>query len=64
VFWGYVPGRTIVDAVINYQYNKHIKYTVNIDNLLDKKYIYSVRSENVQVPGTPINVKVAIAYTF
>jgi iron complex outermembrane recepter protein len=64
VFWGYVPGRTLVDAVINYQYNKHIKYTVNIDNLLDKKYIYAVRSENVQIPGTPINVKVAIAYTF
>ena len=64
MFWGYVPGRTIVDASINYQYNKHIKYTITIDNLLDKKYIYSVRSENVQVPGTPINIKFAIAYTF
>ncbi len=64
VFWGYVPGRTIVDANINYIYNKHIKYTVNFDNLLDKKYIYSVRSENVQVPGTPFNAKVEITYTF
>jgi iron complex outermembrane receptor protein len=64
VFWGYVPGRVIVDSSINYQYDKHIKYTITIDNLLDKKYIYSVRSENVQVPGTPFNIKFAVAYTF
>jgi len=64
VFWGYVPGRTLVDSSINYQYNRHIKYTVTIDNLLDKKYIYSVRSENVQIPGTPINAKFQVSYTF
>ena len=64
VFWGYVPSRMIVDASINYQFDKHIKYSVNIDNLLDKKYIYSVRSENVQIPGTPINVKFAVSYSF
>jgi iron complex outermembrane receptor protein len=63
VFWGYVPGRTIVDSSINYTYSKHIKYTITIDNLLNKKYIYSVRSENVQVPGTPFNIKVGITYT-
>ncbi|HZZ18267.1 MAG TPA: TonB-dependent receptor plug domain-containing protein, partial [Opitutaceae bacterium] len=34
VFWGYVPGRTIVDSSINYTYNRHIKYTITIDNLL------------------------------
>jgi iron complex outermembrane receptor protein len=64
VFWGYIPSRTIVNATVNYQYNSHLKYTLTIDNLLDKKYIYSVRSENVQIPGTPINVKLAVAYTF
>jgi outer membrane receptor for ferric coprogen and ferric-rhodotorulic acid len=63
VFWGYVPGRTIVDSSINYRYNKHIRYTVTIDNLLNKKYIYSVRSENVQVPGTPFNIKFEITYS-
>jgi len=63
VFWGYAPGRTLVNAVVNYQYDKHIKYTMNIDNLLDRKYIYSVRSENVQIPGTPINVKFSITYS-
>ncbi len=33
-----------------------------IDNLLDKKYIYSARSEDVLVPGTPINVKVSVTF--
>lgn len=63
VFWGYVPGRTIVDSSITYKYNEHIKYNVNIDNLLNKKYIYSVRSENVQVPGTPFNIKFSVTYS-
>lgn len=64
VFWGYVPARTIVNATVNYEYNPHLKYTLTIDNLLDKKYIYAVRSENVQIPGTPINLKISVAYTF
>jgi iron complex outermembrane receptor protein len=64
VFWGYIPSRTVVNATASYQYDKHLKYTLNIDNLLDKKYIYSSRSEDVIVPGTPINVKLAANYTF
>jgi outer membrane receptor for monomeric catechols len=63
VFWGYVPGRTIVDSNISYKYNSHLRYTVTIDNVLDTKYIYAVRSENVQIPGTPINIKFAVSYS-
>ncbi len=63
VFWGYVPDRTIVDSNITYKYNDHLRYTVTIDNLLDTKYIYAVRSENVQIPGTPINIKFAVSYS-
>ena len=63
VFWGYLPARTVVDSNISYTYNSHIKYTVTINNLLDKKYIYSSRSEDVIVPGEPINIKVAITYS-
>jgi len=62
VFWGYVPKRTVVDANLSYQYNKRVKFEVIIDNLLDKKYIYSVRSEDVIVPGEPTNVKFAVTY--
>ena len=64
VFWGYVPGRTVVNASVNYQHDKHLRYSLNIDNLFNKKYIYSVRSEDVIVPGTPINLKLAATYTF
>jgi iron complex outermembrane receptor protein len=63
VFWGYVPGRTIVDSSISYQYNGHLKYTVTINNLLNQRYIYAVRSENVQIPGTPFNLKFAVNYS-
>ncbi len=64
VFWGYIPGRLIVDSNIKYQYNEHLAYTVSISNLLNKKYIYSSRSEDVLVPGSPINIRVSMAYKF
>jgi len=63
VMWGYVPGRTLVNANINYRLNKHWKYSLNLDNLLDKKYIYSVRSENVIVPGQSFNFKMSASYS-
>jgi len=53
-----------VDANIKYQYDKNITCTVSFANLLDTKYIYSSRSEDVLVPGTPINVRATIAYKF
>lgn len=64
VFWGYVPSRIVVDSSISYQYSKEIRIDVTIDNLLDKKYIYSVRSEDVIVTGEPINMKFAVTYSF
>jgi len=64
VFWGYIPARTLVNAIIGWKQNRHITYTLNVDNVLDQKYIYSVRSENIWVPGTPINVKLTMDYTF
>jgi outer membrane receptor for ferric coprogen and ferric-rhodotorulic acid len=64
VFWGYVPARTVVDSHITYRYNAHIKFDVTIDNLLNKKYIYSVRSEDVIVPGTPTNAKFEVTYNY
>lgn len=64
VWFGYVPGRTLVNVTASYRWNKHITYGLNIDNLLNKKYIYSVRSVNVIVPGTSTNVKFNVDYTF
>ncbi len=64
VWFGYVPGRTLVNANASYRWSKQLNYSVNIDNLFDKKYIYSVRSVNVIVPGPAINVKFSVDYTF
>jgi iron complex outermembrane recepter protein len=63
VFFGYLPARTIVDTSLNYE-TKSFTYQVNVDNLLNKKYIYASRSNLVQVPGVPINVRFSITYKF
>ena len=64
VWFGYIPARTILNANASYRWNKHINYSLNIDNLLDKKYIYSSRSVNVLVPGQALNLKLGVEYTF
>ncbi|HET7537383.1 MAG TPA: hypothetical protein VFJ90_13070, partial [Candidatus Didemnitutus sp.] len=62
-FFGYIPSRTLVNAYVNYRHGK-IRYSLNVDNVLNTDYWYSARSVNVVLPGTPTNVKVAIAYDF
>lgn len=64
VWFGYVPGRTLVNANITYRYSEHVNYGLNLDNLLNTKYIYSVRSNNVIVPGQAFNAKFSVDYTF
>jgi iron complex outermembrane receptor protein len=63
VFFGYVPARTLVDGVISYT-TKHFVYQVNGENLLDKRYVYSGRSQLVIIPGEPLNVSVSVTYKF
>ena len=62
--FGYVPGRVLVNSSLTYKVNKSLSYTLNLDNLTNKKYIYSVRSENVIVPGQSFNAKAGIEYKF
>ena len=64
VWFGYVEGRTLVNLNASYRYNKNWSFGLNVDNLLNEKYIYSVRSVNVIVPGPEINVKTSVDYTF
>jgi iron complex outermembrane receptor protein len=63
VFFGYLPARTILDLSLKYE-AKSLIYQLNVDNLLDKKYIYASRSELVQVPGLPTNVRFSVTYKF
>jgi iron complex outermembrane receptor protein len=63
VFYGWLPARTLVDAVVGYQ-TKSFNYQLNVDNLLNKKYIYASRSVLVMIPGSPTNLRVSVTYKF
>lgn len=63
IFYGYVPGRTLVDIAINYETSR-CRYQLNVDNALNRDYIYSSRSNQVIVPGSPTNLRAAITYKF
>jgi|GEM_PF-457367 len=63
VLYGFLPSRTLVDAVIGYS-TKRFSYQLNVDNVLDQKYIYASRSNQVQVPGTPINFRGSVTMKF
>jgi iron complex outermembrane receptor protein len=62
-FYGYVPARTLCDALLSYDMEQ-FKIQLNIDNLFNKKFIYAARSNQVIVPGTPINFRVMFTYKF
>ncbi|MBI5768052.1 MAG: TonB-dependent receptor [Verrucomicrobia bacterium] len=64
VMLGYVDGRLLLNSSITYKYSQHLTYTLNLDNLTNEKYIYSVRSQNVIVPGQAFNAKAGIEYKF
>ncbi len=63
VFYGYLPARTLLDLSLSYA-TKAITYQLNVDNLLNKKYIFASRSALVQVPGLPTNVRFSVTYKF
>jgi outer membrane receptor protein involved in Fe transport len=37
---------------------------LNIDNLFNQRYIYSARSNQVIIPGTPLNLRASIMHKF
>jgi iron complex outermembrane receptor protein len=64
VFFGYIPGRTLVNIFADYKLGHHWVFSANIDNVLDTKYIWAARSVNVIEPGTPINFKGTVTFNF
>jgi iron complex outermembrane receptor protein len=64
LLYGYLPGQGLVDMNINYE-TKHFKYSLRVDNLLNNRgYFHAVRSNQVILPGYPINIGGAITYKF
>jgi len=63
VLYGFLPPRTLVDAVIGYD-TKRFLYQLNIDNALDTDYTFAARSNQILVPGTPLNVRGSVTWKF
>jgi iron complex outermembrane receptor protein len=61
-FW--LPARTLVNASIVYTWNTHYKAQLNIDNLFDKDYLAASINRYMVIPGTPLNARLTITYTF
>ena len=61
ILYGYVPRRTLADAVIAFE-TRNARYQLNIDNVFNADYIYSSRSNQVIVPGSPLNFRAVVTY--
>jgi iron complex outermembrane receptor protein len=62
-FYGWVDGRTLLDLNFAYE-TERLKYTLNIDNLLDEEYIYAARNQALIIPGSGLNVKASVTLKF
>jgi outer membrane receptor protein involved in Fe transport len=63
IFYNYLPGYTLFNLIAAYE-TKTYKVQLNVDNLLDRYYWFSARSNQLIFPGTPINPRVNITYKF
>ena len=61
-FW--LPARTLVNASVTYRIDDHWKTQLNIDNLLDEEYLQSSTGRTSVWPGTPLNAKLTMTYSF
>ena len=61
-FW--LPARTLVSLMASYRIDKNWKAQLNIDNLFNKHYLAASTSRNNVFPGTPINPRVSVTYSF
>jgi iron complex outermembrane receptor protein len=63
VLYGFLPARTLLDAAIGYD-TKRFVYQLNLDNVLDADYTFATRSNQILVPGTPINLRASVTWKF
>ena len=64
VMFGFVPGRTVLSANLNYRPSSAWRYSLNVDNLLNARYTLAIRSANLMIPAAPTNLKFSVAHTF
>lgn len=60
----YLPSRTLVNVMISYKVDEHWKTQLNIDNVTNEHYMAASTARNTVFPGTPINPRLIVTYTF
>ncbi|HEY3756322.1 MAG TPA: TonB-dependent receptor [Opitutaceae bacterium] len=60
----YLPARTLVNVMFSYRFDKHWRGQLNINNVLDAKYLAASTSRNNVFPGTPINPYFTMTYQY
>lgn len=59
-----LPGFTRVDAAVFLRLNEHLRAQVNVENVLDRRYISTADGNNNITPGSPRAVRFALTATF
>ncbi|EJM26038.1 MULTISPECIES: TonB-dependent siderophore receptor [Pseudomonas] len=57
-------GYTLVDLMTRYQYNEHLSFTVNANNVFDKKYLTGLGNFDTTFYGEPRNLMLTTKWDF
>jgi outer membrane receptor for ferric coprogen and ferric-rhodotorulic acid len=57
-------GYTLVDLMTRYEYDDHLSFTVNANNVFDKKYLTGLGNFGTTFSGEPRNLQVTAKYDF
>ncbi|MCP1487626.1 outer membrane receptor for ferric coprogen and ferric-rhodotorulic acid [Pseudomonas fluorescens] len=57
-------GYTLVDLMSRYQYNEHLSFTVNANNVFDKRYLTGLGNFDTTFYGEPRNVMLTTKWDF
>ena len=59
-----LPGFTRLDGALFYRINEHVRAQVNVENLLDRRYIATADGNNNITPGSPRAVRFTLVASF
>ncbi|WP_415768017.1 TonB-dependent siderophore receptor [Pseudomonas sp. LB3P38] len=57
-------GYTLVDLMTRYQYDEHLSFTANANNVFDKKYLTGLGNFGTTFYGEPRNLQITAKYDF
>ncbi|MFL1527423.1 TonB-dependent siderophore receptor [Pseudomonas sp. O230] len=62
--WIKQGGYTLVDLMTRYQYNEHLSFTANANNVFDKKYLSGLGNYDTTFYGEPRNLMLTTRWDF